>query len=149
MGTLLFTVLSDAERLGVLKIPNPMANRRVLLPKLTKRKPAVLDAPKLQALFERARNTRLYPLVVLAAPLVAAAVSCLRSNGATRMKRGAKSMFRSRWNRQKVVFGSRPRNQRRRDVSLSPSGRSRSYARTGKCSSTIASCLERATTITI
>ena len=28
MGTLLFTVLSDAERLGVLKIPNPMANRR-------------------------------------------------------------------------------------------------------------------------
>ena len=67
MGTLLFTVLSDAERLGVLKIPNPMANRRVLLPKLTKRNPAVLDATKLQALFERARNTRLYPLVVLAA----------------------------------------------------------------------------------
>ena len=67
MGSLLFTVLSDAERLGVLKIPNPMANRRVLLPKLTKRNPAVLDATKLQALFERARNTRLYPLVVLAA----------------------------------------------------------------------------------
>ena len=67
MGTLLFTVLSDAERLGVLKIPNPMANRRVLLPKLIKRKPVVLDATKLQALFERARNTRLFPLIVLAA----------------------------------------------------------------------------------
>ncbi len=67
MGTLLYTVLSDADRLGVLKIPNPMANRRVLLPKLTKRRPAVLDATKLQALFESAQNTRLYPLVVLAA----------------------------------------------------------------------------------
>jgi integrase len=67
MGTLLHTVLSDADRLGVLKIPNPMANRRVLLPKLTKRRPAVLDATKLQALFDRAQNTRLYPLVVLAA----------------------------------------------------------------------------------
>jgi integrase len=63
----LYTVLSDADRLGVLKIPNPMANRRVLLPKLTKRRPAVLDATKLQALFDRAQNTRLYPLVVLAA----------------------------------------------------------------------------------
>jgi integrase len=67
MGTLLFTVLSDAERLGVLRIPHPMANRRVLLPKLTKRRPAVLDANKLQALFDRAHNTRLYPLLVLAA----------------------------------------------------------------------------------
>jgi integrase len=44
-----------------------MANRRVLRPKLTKRKPAVLDASKLQALFDRAHNTRLYPLLVLAA----------------------------------------------------------------------------------
>ncbi len=67
MGTLLFTVLSDAERLGVLRIPHPMANRRVLLPKLTKRRPGVLDASKLQTLFDRARNTRLYPLLVLAA----------------------------------------------------------------------------------
>jgi integrase len=67
MGTLLFTVLSDAERMGVLRIPHPMANRRVLLPKLVKRRPAVLDSEKLNALFERARDTRLYPLVVLAA----------------------------------------------------------------------------------
>jgi integrase len=67
MGTLLFTVLSDAERLGVLRIPHPMANRRVLLPKLTKREPAVLDVNKLQALFDRALDTRLHPLVVLAA----------------------------------------------------------------------------------
>jgi integrase len=67
MGSLLYTVLSDAERLGVLRIPHPMANRRVLLPKLTKRKPAVLDEGKLQTLFDRARNTRLYPFIVLAA----------------------------------------------------------------------------------
>jgi integrase len=67
MGTLLYTVLSDADRLGVLKIPHPMANRRVLLPKLVKRRPAVLDEGKLQTLFERGRNTRLYPFMVLAA----------------------------------------------------------------------------------
>ena len=60
--TLLYTVLSDADRLGVLKIPHPMANRRVLLPKLIKRRPAVLDEAKLRSLFERARGTRLYPL---------------------------------------------------------------------------------------
>jgi integrase len=67
MGTLLFTVLSDAERLGVLRIPHPMANRRVLLPKLTKRRPAVLDEDKLQTLFDRATDTKLYPFLVLAA----------------------------------------------------------------------------------
>lgn len=67
MGTLLYTVLSDADRLGVLKIPHPMANRRVLLPKLSKRKPSVLDEAKLRLLFERARNTRLHPFLVLAA----------------------------------------------------------------------------------
>jgi integrase len=67
IGTLLYTVLSDADRLGVLKIPHPMANRRVLLPKLPKRKPAVLDQTKLQMLFDRARDTRLFPFIVLAA----------------------------------------------------------------------------------
>ena len=67
IGTLLYTVFSDADRLGVLKIAHPMANRRVLLPKLTKRRPAVLDERKLHALFDRARNTRLYPFIVLAA----------------------------------------------------------------------------------
>ena len=67
LGTLLYTVLSDADRLGVLQIVHPMANRRVLLPKLTKRRPAVLDEGKLQTLFDRARTTRLYPFIVLAA----------------------------------------------------------------------------------
>ena len=67
MGTLLYTVLSDADRLGVLKIPHPMANRRVLLPKLVKRRPPVLDEAKLRRLFDRARSTRLYPFIVLAA----------------------------------------------------------------------------------
>src|SRR5580704_3509848 len=67
MGSLLYTVLSDAERLGVLKIPHPMANRRVLLPKLVKRRPAVLDETKLELLFDQARDTRLYPFLVLAA----------------------------------------------------------------------------------
>jgi integrase len=67
MGSLLYTVLSDADRLGVLKIPHPMANRRVLLPKLVKRRPAVLDETKLQLLFDHSRDTRLYAFLVLAA----------------------------------------------------------------------------------
>ena len=50
----------------MLKIPHPMANERVVLPKLPKRRPPVLDKEKLKALFERARGTRLYPLIVLA-----------------------------------------------------------------------------------
>jgi integrase len=73
LGSLLYTVLSDADRLGVLKIPHPMANRRVLLPKLVKRRPSVLDETKLKLLFEQARGTRLYPFLV-----VAAATGCRR-----------------------------------------------------------------------
>ncbi len=73
IGTLLFTALAEADRLGVMTISNPMANKRVRLPKLTKRSPAVLDQDKLRLLFERAEGTRLRPLLVLAA-----AAGCLR-----------------------------------------------------------------------
>ena len=73
IGTLLYTCLAEADRLGVLKISHPMANKRVRLPKLVKRDPAVIDKEKLRALFERARNTRLYPFVV-----VASATGCRR-----------------------------------------------------------------------
>jgi integrase len=66
IGGLLYTALAEADRLGVLKIPHPMANKRVVLPKLPKRRPPVLDKEKLGLLFDRARGTRLYPLVVLA-----------------------------------------------------------------------------------
>jgi len=66
IGTLLYTSLSEADRLGVLKIPHPMANKRVRLPKLSKRSPAVLDKEKLRTLFDRARGTRLYPFIVTA-----------------------------------------------------------------------------------
>jgi len=66
IGSLLHTVLSDADRLGIMKIPHPMANKRVVLPKLRKRRPPVLDKEKLGLLFDRARGTRLYPLLVLA-----------------------------------------------------------------------------------
>jgi len=62
----LCTALSDAERLGMLK-KHPMEKRRVLLPKLPKRRPPVLDEGKLRMLFERARSTRLYPFIVMAA----------------------------------------------------------------------------------
>jgi integrase len=65
ISTLLYTLLSEAMRLGVLKI-HPMANRSVRLPKRVKRDPAVLDTEKLRLLFDRARSTRLYPLIVLA-----------------------------------------------------------------------------------
>ena len=66
IGTLLYTFLSEALRLRVLKIAHPMANKSVRLPKVVKRKPAVLDKDKLRLLFDRARTTRLYPFVVLA-----------------------------------------------------------------------------------
>ncbi len=66
IGTLLYTALAEADRLGILKILHPMANKRVVLPKLPKRRPPVLDKEKLGLLFDRARGTRLYPLLVLA-----------------------------------------------------------------------------------
>jgi len=66
LGTLLYTSLAEADRLGVLKIPHPMRNKRVRLPKLPKRKPAVVEKEKFKALLDRARSTRLYPFIVLA-----------------------------------------------------------------------------------
>lgn len=67
IAMLLYTCLAEADRLGVLKIPHPMRNRRVKLPKLPKRKPAVLDRQKLSALFDRSQSTRTFPFIVLAA----------------------------------------------------------------------------------
>jgi integrase len=66
IGSMLYTSLSEADRLGILKIPHPMANKRVKLPKLPKRKPTVVEKAKLKALLDRARTTRLYPFIVLA-----------------------------------------------------------------------------------
>ncbi len=66
IGSLLYTALADADRLGILKFPHPMANKRVVLPKLPKRRPTVLDTDRLRVLVDRARNTRLYPLMLLA-----------------------------------------------------------------------------------
>jgi len=67
IGTLLYTCLGEADRLGVMTIPHPMANKRVKLPKLIKRKPPVIDEEKLTGLFSRAKGTRLFPFVVLGA----------------------------------------------------------------------------------
>ncbi len=64
IGTLLHTCLADAVRLGHLK-ENPMADRRVILPKLPKRQPAVIDVAKLALMFEQARGTRQYAFVML------------------------------------------------------------------------------------
>jgi len=66
IGMLLYTCLAEADRLGVLKVSHPMRNRRVKLPKLPKRKPAVIEREKLKALLERARTTRMYPFIVMA-----------------------------------------------------------------------------------
>jgi hypothetical protein len=44
-----------------------MANKRIKLPKLVKRKPPVIDKDKLAALFDCAKETRLFPFVVVAA----------------------------------------------------------------------------------
>ena len=63
---MLYTSLAEADRLGILKIQHPMRNKRVKLPKLPKREPAVVDKGKLKLLFDRAQTTRLYPFIVLA-----------------------------------------------------------------------------------
>ena len=65
-ASLLFTCLSDAARLE--HIPaNPMADRKVRLPKRPKPSPAVMDAGAVAAIFEAAQGTRLYAFVVTAA----------------------------------------------------------------------------------
>ncbi len=66
LATMLYTSLAEADRLGILKIQHPMRNKRVKLPKLPKREPAVVDKGKLKLLFDRAQTTRLYPFIVLA-----------------------------------------------------------------------------------
>jgi integrase len=65
-ASLLFTCLGDAARLE--HIPaNPMADRRVKLPKRPKPNPAVMGADALGAIFQHAQGMRLYPFVVTAA----------------------------------------------------------------------------------
>jgi integrase len=66
IATLLYTCLGDAARLE--HIPkNPMGDKRIKLPKRTKKNPAVLDPAMLGALFKAAEGTRQYPFVVTAA----------------------------------------------------------------------------------
>lgn len=62
---MLHTALSEADRLGILKVPHPMRDKRVRLPRLPKPEPAVVDKQKLKLLF--GARTRLYPFIVLAA----------------------------------------------------------------------------------
>jgi integrase len=65
-ASLLFTCLGDAARLE--HIPaNPMADRKVKLPKRPKAEPAVLDASALGAIFRAAEGTSLYSVVVTCA----------------------------------------------------------------------------------
>ncbi len=65
-ASLLFTCLGDAARLE--HIPaNPMADRKVKLPKRPRPNPAVMEADALGAIFQHAHGTRLYPLLVTAA----------------------------------------------------------------------------------
>jgi integrase len=65
-ASLLFTCLGDAVRLE--HIPaNPMADKKVKLPKRPKPDPAVMDPGALGVIFKEAEDTRLYPVVVTAA----------------------------------------------------------------------------------
>jgi integrase len=66
IASLLHTCLADAVRLEHLPI-NPMADRRVKLPKRSKRRPAVIDPSMLGELWETARGLRIYPFIVTAA----------------------------------------------------------------------------------
>jgi hypothetical protein len=72
-GIAAITCLGDAARLE--HIPaNPMAARRVKLPKRPKPSPAVMGAAP-GTIFQAAEGTRLYPFIV-----TAACSGCLRSN---------------------------------------------------------------------
>jgi integrase len=63
-ASLLYSCLVDAVRLEHLPM-NPMADRRVRLPKRVKKEPAALDAPMFSKLLDVVRGTRLYPFVVV------------------------------------------------------------------------------------
>jgi integrase len=63
-ASLLYTCLGDAVRLEHLPM-NPMADRRVRLPKRVKQEPAVLDPEMFGKLLDVVRGTRLYPFVVV------------------------------------------------------------------------------------
>jgi integrase len=65
-ASLLFTCLGDAARLEHI-LANPMADRKVKLPKRPKPSPAVLDAGAVAAIFQAAEGSRLYPFIVTAA----------------------------------------------------------------------------------
>jgi integrase len=64
VASLLHTCLGDAVRLEHLPV-NPMADRRVKLPKLPKRKPPVLDPGALGRVFEIAKGKRIYSFIVV------------------------------------------------------------------------------------
>jgi integrase len=66
IASMLHTCLADAVRLEHLRM-NPMADRRVKLPKRPKRRPAVIDPAMLGKLWEAARGLRIYPFIVTAA----------------------------------------------------------------------------------
>jgi integrase len=64
-ASLLYTCLGDAVRLEHLPM-NPMADRRVRLPKRVRKEPAVLDPEKFGRLLDAVRGTRLYPVIMFA-----------------------------------------------------------------------------------
>jgi integrase len=66
IASLLHTCLADAVRLEHLFV-NPMADRRVKLPKRIKQRPAVLDPAMLGELWSAADGLRIYPFIVIAA----------------------------------------------------------------------------------
>ena len=66
IGTMLYTSLAEAYRLGILTVRHPMANKRVRLPKLPKRKPSVVVKEKFKALLDRAATTRYHAFIATA-----------------------------------------------------------------------------------
>jgi integrase len=66
IASMLYGALADAERFELMPV-NPMAGKKIKLPKRTKSQPKVLDPTKLGRLFAAAKGTRLYPFVILAA----------------------------------------------------------------------------------
>jgi integrase len=63
IATMLYTALGDAVRLELIAT-NPMADKRVRLPKRVKTEPAVLDQAMLAKLYETTREKRIYAFIV-------------------------------------------------------------------------------------
>ncbi|NUM99822.1 MAG: hypothetical protein HUU41_01795 [Bryobacteraceae bacterium] len=66
IGAMLYTSLAEADCVGIPTIQHLMANKRVRLPKLTKRKPGVIAKGKVQGLARASATARYHAFIATA-----------------------------------------------------------------------------------